>query len=702
MLIAPDPSVRSVTEPDLPAEEARPSAVAPAATAPKSAVEHYLPGLDGVRGVAVLAVMAFHFGVAGFSGGLLGVDVFFVLSGFLVTSLMLGEHGRTGTIALARFWARRARRLLPALFVLLAGVCAYATWVGGDVTQIRGDALSTLGYVANWHYIVAGQGYFVRYGAPSPLLHTWSLAVEEQFYLVWPILTLPVLRRFGRRGLAWTAGTLMAASAALCAALSLTGASIDRLYYGTDTRAQAIMAGALVAVLLGRSGEPGARRSDRRRTRGRGKLLAAAGAVGAAFVAWSLHAVQGSGPFLYQGGFLLVALGTAAVVAVVATRPRALLTRAMSWRPLRYAGRISYGLYLYHWPIFLVIDHGHTGLEGAPLLAARFAATFTVAEISFRLLERPIRSRRLLAGRRALVLAPVAAAAVVVGLVVSTTAPPTAAAIPADRRAPVHFAGPGGVGAARPEHVLLLGDSMALTLGVGLTRHAHTWGVSMLNGGQVGCDLDPRTTVDVMGTVGPAAQGCPHWRTQWARLVARTNPDVVMVLLGRWECLDRLYGGRWTHLGQPAYDAHLTRELEQVIDVASSHGARVVMLTLPYIAQTTEQPDGAPWDMNLPSRTDVYNALVRRAVAARPGRATVVDLNRMLDPQGRYTSYLSGVRVRASDDEHLSIAGGELLRWDLLPRLLPLGLAHAQTRLAAAHGAALADFSGPWGRRGTG
>jgi hypothetical protein len=185
----------------------------------------------------------------------------------------------------------------------------------------------------------------------------------------------------------------------------------------------------------------------------------------------------------------------------------------------------------------------------------------------------------------------------------------------------------------------------------------------------------------VMGSVTIAAQGCPHWRQAWASLVARTNPDVVVVLLGRWETIDRLYDGRWTSVGSPAFDRHLRAELGQLIDIVSAHGAKVAFLTLPFIAQTTEQPDGSPWDMNLPSRTDAYNADVRAAVAAHPHQAVVLDLNQMLDPAGRYTSDVDGVRVRSYDDEHISLAGGELLRGELLPSLVQLGAAHYEARV---------------------
>ncbi len=632
--------------------------------------------------------MLFHAGVQAVGGGLLGVDVFFVLSGYLVTSLLLGEHARTGTIRLRQFWARRARRLLPGLFVLLAGVCAYARWVGTGISPavLRGDALSTLGYVANWHYITAGQNYFNRYAPPSPLLHTWSLAVEEQFYLVWPIVVLLVLRRFGRRGLGWTAGLLAAGSAAVCAALYLGGASVNRLYYGTDTRAQSIMVGAALALLVPMAKDAGWSRQPSR-------LIGALGIAGAAGLAFCLHAVQGTGPFLYEGGFLLVGLSTAAVVAVTVVRPRDLLSRLLSWGPLRYTGRISYGLYLYHWPVFLLLTYPRTGLSHLPLLVVRFAVTFAVADLSYRFIETPIRTRQPLvlrwrsSRRPSPALVGLAAAGVPVVLVVAllaVTVTPSATAsvsLPPSHQPPAANHTSTAADAANPERAVLIGDSMALTLGKGLGVEAADWGISINNAASVGCDLDPETTVNVMGVVSKASQGCPEWQTSWARLVTQTDPDVVAVLLGRWESIDRLYDGHWTHVGEPDFDAHLQSELSQIISIASLHGARVAFLTLPYIAETTVQPNGSPWDMNLPSRTDAYNSVVRAAVAEHPGQASVIDLNKMLDPNGHYVSSIGGVRVRDTDDEHLSTLGGEWLRPFLLPQLVGLGSAHYESRV---------------------
>ena len=655
-----------------------------------------VPGIDGLRAVAVVAVMAFHAGLGWANGGLLGVDVFFVISGFLVTSLLLQEHSITGTIDPRRFWSRRARRLLPGLLVLLAGISLYARWQGSGVspTKIRGDAFASLFYFANWHYILSGQNYFVRFGAPSPLLHTWSLAVEEQFYLVWPLIVLLVMKRYGTRALGWAAGALAVGSAVLSASLYQSGAAVDRIYYGTDTRSQALMVGALLAVVLQTSGSGVS--CDHRRF-GRGWLVSGAGLGGAITLALLLHSVRGNGPFLYRGGFTLVALASAAVLALTVRLPSHPLSRILAWSPLRFTGRISYGLYLYHWPLFLVLDATRTGLRGVDLAAVRFAATFAVAVLSFYLIEDPIRTGRgwfrvplprvKVAPVRALAsprtAGSIAAAVVVLALVTVSDppqGPPSAAGASASplgaRMSPL-------AGSPGPQRALLLGDSMAVTLGPGLSVDSARWGVLMDNQGAIGCDVDPSTTVNVMGVVSRAAQGCPRWDESWSNLVERIDPDVVVVFLGRWETIDRLFGGRWITVGDPSFDRHLQTELGRIVEIGSARGARVVFLTLPYITQTTQQPNGAPWDMNLPARTDAYNADLRAAVARYPGRAALIDLNAMVDPGGHYVSYIGKVRVRDYDDEHLSKAGGEWLRPLILPRLAVLGSERTVARMAS-------------------
>jgi hypothetical protein len=254
-------------------------------------------------------------------------------------------------------------------------------------------------------------------------------------------------------------------------------------------------------------------------------------------------------------------------------------------------------------------------------------------------------------------------------------APPTRANLFAVPKAP-----PASLPTGDHVRVLLLGDSMALTLGEGLKVKAARWGVTLDNQGAVGCDLDPNSTVNIEGSITKAAQGCADWPTKWRQMIDRLDPDVVAVELGRWEVSDRIIDGRWTQIGQPAWDHVYAAELARAIRILSSKGAHVVIFTLPYIVQTTEAPNGEPWDINQPVRTNDYNALVRQVVARSAGHASIIDLNHLVDPHGVYTSYLDGVRVRNADDEHFSLLGGELFRAEILPTFVQLGLTHALAR----------------------
>ncbi|HLN43693.1 MAG TPA: acyltransferase family protein [Acidimicrobiales bacterium] len=645
--------------------------------------------LDGMRAVAVLAVLAFHAGLPWAKGGLLGVDIFFVLSGFLITSLLVREHQERGTVRLKAFWGRRARRLFPALFLLLLGIALFAHLYAGqlDLGRVRADALSTLLFVANWHFIASSQGYFAHAAAPSPLLHMWSLGVEEQYYLVWPLVGLLVLGRFGRRALAWVAGIGAAASALAMGTMYASGVSLDRLYYGTDTRAQTLLVGsclgALASVTTSRILPPGVagRRSVRR-------AVGAVGLVGAVFVLWSCATLNGQEPFLYEGGFLLVALAVAAVIAAVVTLPRSVMSRVCGLRGLVYVGRISYGLYLYHWPLFLAIDHAHTGLGGTPLLALRMAVTFGVSVASFELWERPIRERRLLRGWRAPAGA-VTAGALATAAVLSTTVAAAASTSAPTANGPAGTAARPPFTATHPVVSLATGDSLALTLNLGLGWQSERWGVRFVTGSgsgagvQLGCDLDPNSTVIVGGAVSQAAQGCVDWPQKWARLVQVYDPDVVTVLLGRWEVSDRLYRGHWTHVGNPDFDAHLFAELGRAVRILSARGAEVVLFTMPFVDPSTEAANGVPFPENSPGRVDAYNSLLRKVAAAHKGVASIVDVNRLLDPDGHYTPTVAGVTVRSTDGIHISIAGGMFLRPRVLPTLADLGLTHDESRSRA-------------------
>ncbi|HEX7353223.1 MAG TPA: acyltransferase, partial [Mycobacteriales bacterium] len=348
--------------------------------------------LDGVRAVAIVVVMAYHSGTSGLAtGGFYGQDAFFVLSGLLITSLLLQEGGRRRGIDLLAFWGRRIRRLLPALLVLLVAVDLYVTYVAppGRYPGFTGDARSTVFYVANWHLISASSNYFAVTGYPSLLTHTWSLAIEEQFYLVWPLVLLLVVwllrGRPHRASLAVLAVSVAGAlaSAGWMAYLYTEGASASRLYYGSDTHAQCLLVGAALAAglrLAARRPHPGlfpTAHGRRRRW-----LLSAAGWAGAAGLCWLWTHVSSASPFAYEGGFLCVALCTAAVLVSVTAVPQGLLARGLGWRPIAFVGLISYGMYLWYFPTFALITSAHTGLRSWPLLAVRSLAVFALAVVS--------------------------------------------------------------------------------------------------------------------------------------------------------------------------------------------------------------------------------------------------------------------------------------------------------------------------------
>jgi len=249
---------------------------------------------------------------------------------------------------------------------------------------------------------------------------------------------------------------------------------------------------------------------------------------------------------------------------------------------------------------------------------------------------------------------------------------PLAAGLSASEHAALQRSGAYG---GRPVRLLILGDSIALTLGMGLSvRSRSQYGVSVSDHGSLGCDLDPGLQVFIAGSAGPATQGCALWRGLWPFVVAQDRPQVVALGLGRWEVADHLFDGQWVHIGEPAWDQHLTADLQSAVAIFHSIGARVVLFTMPYVDPSDRQPDGMPWSENAPARTQAYNALVRQVARDDPREVSVIDLNRMLSRNGVYTASLDGVHVRWPDGVHISAAGGQLLQREILPVIDHIGM----------------------------
>ena len=677
---------------------------APSATVPPAGDRRplpYLPALDGLRAVAVVGVMLFHGGVSWMPGGFLGVDVFFVLSGYLITTLLLRERVGTGAIDLRQFWVRRLRRLLPALLVLIGAIGIAAPFLvePGSRASVRGDGLAALGYVANWRFIVTEQSYFA--GVPSPLRHLWSLAVEEQWYVVFPIVVALVLRR-PRRIRTFVVGLAVAAVASAVWMAVVAGGESDpsRAYYGTDTRAHTLLVGALLAAV-------GAQWPLHRARR----LLTAAGVAGAAAVVAAYLFVHEADSWMYQGGFLGLALATAALVAAIAVpREEIAVTRVLAARPLVAIGRVSYGLYLWHWPVDVALTPERTGLDGSgwwvepALLALRTAVAVALTLASYQLVEQPVRRRGLdglrlrfpgpLRSRPATV---VTGAVVVAWLLVAGTARvpegartggtpqavvnaevgvpdldgsvTTVAASEADA---VEEGGLPPVPEDRPVRAMVTGDSVAFTLTYG--AHGVPPTVEPFGRAIIGCGVVEGLAI-VGGRADPIGERCDGWQQYWQEGAAERDPDVVVMVFGAWEVYDYMQDGQRLRNGTPEMAAAIRRGLESgvqaVLDVDPD--VRIAMIGAPCMRPEDTQlgPTNPATERADPERLAWVNAQFAAFAESLGPRASYSDLGELLCPDGVFLEEIDGVEIRPDGFHYEPGSTGPTWGW-LGPRIVEL------------------------------
>ena len=669
------------------------------ASTPERPTIVYQPALDGLRALAVVAVLLFHAEVPGLSGGYLGVSVFFTLSGFLITSLLAFETEATGRVALGNFFARRARRLLPASVLCIAIIVALSTvtdWFAG-VAELRRQAIGSLLQVANWVFLFGEGSYQELFqqasGAVSPLEHYWSLAIEEQFYWVWPLAFLGLVTVVrSRRDQVRLLGALTLL-AALCAPLIAVLWGGDAAYWATPARAAEILVGALLAlVIAGKEVDP------------RWSVLAPV-AVLALVVAFVTFPASG-GP-AYSGALPLVGVASAALLlGLQAPGP---VRTALGVAPAVWLGRISYGVYLYHWPIFVVLDERRTGLDTLPLLGVRLALTLAVAQLSFTFFEQPIRrgrrgsvpASRPGAGRRTFAAAASATAVTVAGTLllvpssdsdywtVSAADAAAAAIEPTDQplaplaptrqdgsvagplddqdaddgptattpessipestipestipgstipetTVPVTTTVPPVPELSRPVRIVVAGDSTAEATGFGLVG----WAAASPEIAQVELDAVPGCGFVRGGAVlvqdwRPVPERCDQWLdVTLPANVEALEPDVVMLKTTSWDVLDHRWAeGEQYGPGDPVFRERIERDFAEVTDRLLDRGASTVV----WVRQSLPNPLwlSSGQAQEDPARHEVLYETMAAIAAERPGRVVVVELDEWLAGRG--------------------------------------------------------------------
>ena len=647
----------------------------------------YEPALDGLRAVAVLAVCLYHARFEWIPGGFLGVSTFFTLSGFLITTLLLAEWRRSGGVDLRRFTTRRFRRLLPAAWATLLIVLAMGAlgvWDGSQLRSLRGDVPAAIAEVSNWWFIVQDRTYGALFEAPSPTEHFWSLAVEQQFYLVYPFVILGLLlaaRRWGRlRPTTVVAGALVALAVASAVANGVAArSSIPRAYFGTDTRLAELVLGGLLATV-------GVQRLRSRRSGAvvGAQIAALVGVVGT-LVLWNRATVPS--PWLYPFGLLLTAsLSIALICGALQPGP---LRAALSSRPAVSLGRISYGVYLLHWPVFLWLTPARTGWAPWPLFALRMGVTIAGAVLMYRLLERPVRdgsgSLARLAPRAAL---PVAAVVVVGALAITSTAPPPTA-LEAAATATTTLPPPA------PLRTTVVGDGTAAAWGpdaVGTTTEP----ILPTTIANPGCGLVALGFVSMPdGSVERSTDRCGGVRDLWVAAIASERPELVLVSGGLRDVADRRItpDGPWRSIGDPELDDLLALELREFLTSLVDTGVPVAVATLPYVRNSTLPPPPPPprglpagereralylasteaarqggpgpgFPENDPVRIDRWNQLLRDAAAAVDVPVIDVAATTAAWPGGSFDPEL-----RSPDGVGYTPAGQRALSSSLAPQL---------------------------------
>lgn len=629
----------------------------------------YQPALDGLRGLALLAIVVYHSGAGWAPGAFLSVSTFFTLSGFLITALLLRERELSGTISLRRFWTRRLRRLMPAalMAILLITIASVFLADAAQIDRLLGDALSSLAYVANWHFILAGDSYQAIFSSPSPFTHFWTLAIEEQFYVLLPILVAVLLLRGAgaRHRLAVAVfGTLILASLVWSNFLLSSGSRLDRLYFGTDTRLPELLAGGLLAFWwIGRASPSG-------RAGLRIRLLSSSALV-VVVVLWVM--ANREHHFWYRGGLFLYSLLTVAII-VGAVQRRGPVRRALSFRPLIWVGTLSYAAYLIHWPV-LVWLRQYTDLEPWQRLFIGLVVTLAAASASQRFIERPVRASTW-SPRRTFQLAATSGGAVaVLVLLVSISVAPAAPVIDFEAAA-ARQASMTKLLAAREKkldtteadkavipalRVATFGDSTSFMTGFGLAEwgfaHPQAWYPSGGASG-IGCGLLTNVMRRTKGELATDPDDCAGWLQKWAADADAHRPQVAVVQLGPWEVVDQQIdrtGPFHSILTDPRLADTIRSNLDVAVNLLRDRSDLVILLLSPDIemGRSDGRSPSPPFAESDPARMERFRQMLRDA-DEKYDDVKVIDLagwlaahsdDAVLRPDGVHFSTVTGRTV---------------------------------------------------------
>ncbi|MGW3200872.1 acyltransferase family protein [Streptomyces sp. NPDC001118] len=591
---------------DTPPDRSRPGNPTPEPHRAGLRNQHF-PAVDGLRGIAILSVLLYH--SDWFARGLFGVDAFFVLSGFLVTLLLMREAQQTGRIRIGRFYLRRYKRLMPGLMAVLAIVITFGYLLDSlqQARDIRAQAAAALFQVANWAQIARNQGYWDQFGQIQPLGAMWSLSITEQFYLVWPLILALLWWVFRRRRgpVAVSVLALFAGSAAV-APLLFNGTNSDALYLGTHTRAVGFLAGATAACLVHLAHQ---RRPPHRRTllpeRVKRTLPTAVGlACLTAVLTASALVTSYHQPVLYQGGFAVVAALIATLTATLC-RNRGMLVKALSAKPLAEIGRMSYSMYLLHLPVYWLLQNAEPQIEPYALLIVGGCTTWLCSLFLHYGFTERLR-RRNWPARRAVPVSALTCTAIVM----------SAHYLPITVEHRMHRDG--------EPMVLTLGDSLANDLATALARHGGRFSVA--DGGLAGCGImSPDETKDRIGKIVGNWDACRQWPRTWQRLINDNAPDAIVVHLG-WDAVLQRIDGHWL---SPCDGQYRTRYLDRLHSAAAIWARAAPRTPVLLTSERTQTGAGtAAWGR-------CYDSLVTSFVRSAGPQVRLLDLGGFLCPHGR-------------------------------------------------------------------